>query len=305
MPAEQSVKIAVRGLTRAIGVLLFGMLCALPAPASADVDALEQCVAELTRQLEEARRALAVAKDEPIGTGALDAGADDAAVVSQKMIAPGVAAETDEALDESAPESTVLPIGPVTVGGAMRVNDVPGSYKVQDAVAGPNRGGNGGNIELDTFRTNLALDYETFIGRFANRWYAAGIGKTYNVLHTGWLGYRFADDSGVQGGVNRGPFAPGAYGVLQSWFFDQHSDVGLSDDMDLGIKYSTAIDQWKLDMAGYPSSAGRSFGRSLNSAPYSYDAVRWEESVDADGNVSYGGKHNGFDECDQLNLHAI
>ncbi|NCC29854.1 MAG: hypothetical protein EOM22_17345, partial [Gammaproteobacteria bacterium] len=136
----------------AIGALLLGMLCALPAAASADVDALEQRVAELTRQLEEARRTLAAAKGEPTGTGALDTGADDAAVVSQDMIAPNVVAETDEALDESAPESTVLKIGPVTVGGAMRVNYVLGSYKVQEAVAGPNRGGNGGNIELDTFR---------------------------------------------------------------------------------------------------------------------------------------------------------
>jgi hypothetical protein len=54
MPVEQSVKIAVRGLTRATGALLFGMPCALPASASADVDALEQCVAEFTHQREEA-----------------------------------------------------------------------------------------------------------------------------------------------------------------------------------------------------------------------------------------------------------
>ena len=289
----------------AIGALLLGMLCALPAAATADVDALEQRVAELTRQLEEARRALAAAQDEPIGTGALDVGADDAAVVSQQLIAPGVVAETDEAPDESAPESTALKIGPVTVGGAMRVNYVLGSYKVQEAVAGPNRGGNGGNIELDTFRINLALDYENIIGRLEYRWYPAGTGKSYNFLHTGWLGYRFADDSEVQVGVNRVPFGPGPYGVSQSWFFDQHYYVGLSDDMDLGIKYSTSIDQWTLDAAYYPLSEGSYFGRSLNSTRYSYDAVRWGESIDADGNVSYGGEHNGFDERNQLNLRAI
>jgi hypothetical protein len=75
--------------------------------------------------------------------------------------------------------------------------------------------------------------------------------------------------------------------------------------MDLGIKYSTSIDQWTLDAAYYPLSEGSYFGRSLNSTRYSYDAVRWGESIDADGNVSYGGEHNGFDERNQLNLRAI
>ncbi len=70
-----------------VGALLLRMLCALPAMASTDVDVLEQPVAELTRQLEETRRELAAAKGEPTVTGALDAGADDVAIVSRKMIA--------------------------------------------------------------------------------------------------------------------------------------------------------------------------------------------------------------------------
>lgn len=137
------------------------------------------------------------------------------------------------------------------------------------------------------------------------RWYPANSNKSYNFLHTGWLGYRFADKSEVKVGVNRVPFGPGAYGVSQSYFFDQHYYVGLSDDMDLGIKYTTSIDDWTIDLAYYAASEGNYFGRSLNSTRYSFDTVRWEESVDADGTVHYGGDRNGFDERNQFNVRAI
>jgi hypothetical protein len=279
----------------AVGSLVLGVLCALPAGAGADIGALERRVAELTRQLAEAQRELEVAKSGPAG----HAGAS-----SQRMVVTEEHASIEPPVDEDpASEDKAFKIGPVTVGGAMRVNYVLGSYK--DLDNGPNRGGNGGNVELDTFRINLALDYENIIGRLEYRWYPGGTGKNYNFLHTGWLGYRFADDSEIQIGVNRVPFGPGPYGVSQSWFFDQHYYVGLSDDMDLGTKYSTAIDQWTLDVAYYGASEGSYFGRSLDSARYSYDAVRWQESVDADGNVVFGGSNNGFDERHQFNVRAI
>ncbi|MBK1643635.1 hypothetical protein CKO25_02965 [Thiocapsa imhoffii] len=289
--------------SRMLGVLLVPMLSAPPSIVlgeASDVEELEQRVANLASQLAAAQRSLEAAR-----AGRIEDRVADDAVVSREMVAPGVVAETDQALDESAPESTVFKIGPVTIGGAMRVNYVLGSYKIPEINPGPNRGGRGGNIELDTFRINLALDYDNLIGRLEYRWYTAGSGKSYNFLHTGWLGYRFADDSEIQLGVNRVPFGPGPYGVSQSWFFDQHYYVGLSDDMDLGIKYSTTIDRWLLDVAYYPMSEGSYFGRSLNSTRYSYDAVRWRETVDADGNVSFGVENNGYDERHQFNVRAI
>jgi hypothetical protein len=112
------------------------------------------------------------------------------------------------------------------------------------------------------------------------------------MLHTGWVGYQIDDDTQVQVGVNRVPFGPGAYGVSNSWFFDQHYYVGLADDMDLGIKYSTTYGNWNVDFAYYVSDEGQWRGGSADSARYSYDIVKNENG-------------NGYEERNQLNARAI
>ena len=194
--------------------------------------------------------------------------------------------------------SSKMELGPLTVGGAMRVNYVLGSNP--GGGSGPSRGGNGGNFELDTFRINLSLDYQQFIGKLEYRWY-----NGYNFLHTGWLGYEFDDAGQLQVGVTRVPFGPGPYGISQSWFFDQHYYVGLADDMDLGIRYVTTRGNWDLGFAYFPSSEGEWNGTSEDSARYSYDAVKWTESIDEDGNLSFGGAVNGYEERNQFNVRAI
>jgi len=194
-------------------------------------------------------------------------------------------------------------IGPLRIGGAVRVNYVYGSY--ENLGNGPNRGGHGGNVELDTFRINMALNYQQLIGKLEYRWYPAGTGKNYSFLHTGWLGYQFDEDSHIEVGVNRVPFGAGPYGISQSWFFDQSYYVGLSDDPDLGFKYRTKVDNWSLDFGYYPRSEPSFSGRSVDSARYGYDAVRWNESIDENGTVVFGGSRNGYREKDQFNVRAI
>ncbi|MFD2114021.1 hypothetical protein [Thiorhodococcus fuscus] len=270
-------------------LVLMGAIAMLPGlAAAATTGDLEQRVADLKRQLAEAEQALAQSKGLPMQ-------AEPAPVAD--------APQETETASTVAKEDSGFHVGPVQINGTIRANYVLGSYEGYDN--GPNRGGNGGNVELDTLSLRLALDYNNIIGALDYRWYPAGNGTNYSFLHTAWLGYRFADDSQVQVGVNRVPFGPTAYGVSQSWFFDQHYYVGLSDDMDLGIKYTTSIDNWTLDFGYYAASEGSYLGRSLNSARYSYDAVRWTESVDENGNVIYGGAHNGYEERNQFNVRAI
>ncbi len=245
----------------------------------ADVADLERRVADLNRQLELAQRELATAKE--------------AASAAQEQ-----AARAEAELDSRGePEPAKIQVGPVTVGGAMRVNYILGSYP--GGGSGPSRGGNGGNFELDTFRINLALDYDQLIGKAEYRWY-----NGYNFIHTGWLGYRFEDGSEVQVGVNRVPFGPGPYGVSQSWFFDQHYYVGLADDMDLGLKYSTELANWDLDFAYFFSSEWNGNGTSADSARYGYDAVTWRSGLDDDGNL-ISAPLNGYEERNQFNIRAI
>ena len=65
-------------------------------------------------------------------------------------------------------------------GGAMRVNYVRGSYP--GGGDGPNRGGNGGNFELDTFRVNLDYRQGPVLGKAEYRFYDG-----YHFIHTGGL----------------------------------------------------------------------------------------------------------------------
>ena len=103
----------------------------------------------------------------------------------------------------------------------------------------------------------------------------------------------------------RVPFGPSPYGVSSSWFFDQHFYVGLADDMDLGVRWSGTLDKLTLDLGYYLQSEFQTDGKSVASARYSYDVIKWEERVDANGNVEWGAGENGFDEQHQFNLRAI
>jgi len=195
--------------------------------------------------------------------------------------------------------SHAIDLGPVSIGGAIRANYINGDYVTDDSDA-PQRGGNGGNFELDTFRINASLVQDQWLGEFEYRWYDG-----YNMLHTGWLGYDFQDAGQLQVGVTRVPFGPGAYGVSQSYFFDMHYYLGLSDDMDLGATYSTSLGNWDLDLGYFFTSEPNGNGSSLDSARYSFDIVKWEETINTAGDVSYGVSENGYEERNQVNARAI
>ena len=190
---------------------------------------------------------------------------------------------------------------PIKIGGALGINYAYGSYEGND------RGENGGAVDVDVFRLNADLAVQNVIGRVEYRWQAGGGPSydTYSMIHTAWLGYDAGDSGIFRAGIVRVPFGPTAYGVSSSYFFDQHWYVGLSDDMDLGIRWSKTLGKLALDIGYYPSSEPQTDGNSLESSRYGYDVVRWEETIDADGTVNYGVGENGFQERHQINLRGI
>lgn len=179
----------------------------------------------------------------------------------------------------------------LSIGGAVRVNYFGGDYIDKSPNTQADAAGNG-TIALDTFRINMDYQRGSWLGKFEYRFYPGYFGNdSYHFLHTGWLGYDFEQAGQVQVGVNRVPFGPGPYGVSQSWFFDQHYYVGLSDDMDLGIKYTREKGDWTFDLAYYYSDEGNWSGSTSDSARYSYDVV--DETGD------------GYEERNQFNARAI
>ena len=216
-------------------------------------------------------------------------------IVILLIVASFAIADTDEeqAVEAEAPEKS-----PIKIGGAMRVNYVYGTYGDED---NPHpRGEKIGDADLEIFRLNADLDYQNIISRLEYRWYDG-----YSMIHTAWLGYNLGDIGTLKAGIVRVPFGPTAYGVSTSWFFDQHFYVGLSDDPDLGVSWSSTFDKLTLDVGFFLMSEPQTIGNSLESSRYAYDVVKWEENADADGNVEWGVGENGFEEQLQFNLRAI
>ncbi|MFO8153905.1 hypothetical protein [Thioalkalivibrio sp.] len=194
-----------------------------------------------------------------------------AAAVAASLVVPGVAAA----------EYDSIQVGNLSIGGALRAN-----YRIGDYDGTRSDFDKGGDFFLDTARINLDYASGPWLGKLEYRWYSG-----YNMLHTGWVGYDFENESQVQVGVNRVPFGPGAYGVSQSWFFDQHYYVGLSDDMDLGVKYTLPAGDWTWDFGYYLQDEGDWSGDTRDSARYSYDVVNESGS--------------GYEERNQVNLRGI
>ncbi|WP_241546907.1 hypothetical protein [Thiohalobacter thiocyanaticus] len=187
-------------------------------------------------------------------------------------------------MSEITPAPAKIKVGNLTIGGAIRANYAVGDYPEGNGATRATE--DKGDFALDTFRINLDYLSGPWQAKAEYRWYPG-----YNMLHTGWVGYNFEDQSQVQAGVNRVPFGPGPYGISQSWFFDQHYYVGLSDDMDLGVKYSRPMGDWTWDVAYYYSDEGDYRGSTHKSARYSYDVVNESGS--------------GYKERNQFNLRGI
>ncbi|AKJ96361.1 MULTISPECIES: hypothetical protein [Thioalkalivibrio] len=186
----------------------------------------------------------------------------------------------------AAAEYDSIQVGNLAIGGALRANYTVGDYE------GDRRDWDkGGDFLLDTARINLDYENGPWLGKMEYRWYNDAA-SSYNMLHTGWVGYRFENENQLEVGVTRAPFGPGAYGVSQSWFFDQHYYVGLSDNMNLGVKYTMPMGDWTWDVGYFYSDAGSYSGNnSDDSARYSYDVV------DETG--------TGFEERNQVNFRGI
>ena len=163
--------------------------------------------------------------------------------------------------------ASAIEIGPLDIGGAIRANYTQGDY-IKDDSGAPQRGGNGGNFELDVFRLNLDFSHENWIAKGEYRWYDG-----YNFLHTGWFGYESDAFGHLEVGLTRTPFGVGPYGPANSWFFDQHYYVGLSDAMKLGATYTRAFGNLTLDLGYYPMDIINGKGASDESARYSYAIV--------------------------------
>jgi len=290
-------KLSKRGIQRLlIGVCLLALTCGTSS-AQDSTEALEQRVQMLSTQLNAAKQQLAQSelKREEVGRALKSLATREAAVSAQEAALAALADAAAPSSSKITPGDLIPALKGLEIGGAIRANYYGGDYTSGGLAEDMNRGDDG-TISLDTFRINMDYERGAWIGKFEYRFYpgySSNNSDGYSFIHTGWLGYNFENKDQVQVGINRVPFGPGAYGVSQSWLFDQHYYVGLSDDMDLGIKYQTVKGDWSFDLAYYISDEGSYFGENFSndSVRYSYDVVNESGS--------------GYEERNQFNARAI
>jgi hypothetical protein len=276
-------------------ILALGLFCSTTSGlhAQSSTAELEREVARLQRQLAATQQQLSASRQrEAQAERALESLEQRESEVAEKE--EQLANAADLGPSKITPGDLIPALEGLSIGGAIRANYYGGDY-ASGGAEDQNRGDDG-TISLDTFRINMDYSRGSWVGKFEYRFYpgySSNNSDSYSFIHTAWLGYNFENDDQLQVGINRVPFGPGAYGISQSWFFDQHYYLGLADDMDLGIKYTTTQGDWTFDFAYYLTDEGSYLGEN-----FSTDSVRYSYDVTNESG-------NGYEEENQFNARAV
>lgn len=191
---------------------------------------------------------------------------EEAAVADAVPAKPGV---PDAAAEEDPFE--------LDLGGALRFN-----YAYRDFTESSRS--KGGDLEFDLFRIDVDAEYGDLLASAQYRWY-----DYQEVLHHGWVGYRFTESVEARAGVTQVPFGILPY-ASHSWWFGVPYYLGFEDDYDMGgtLEYESAL--WELHLGLFKNAE---YGNAGRSERYSFDLV-----TDASR-----GQTN--EETNQLNARAV
>lgn len=264
---EQTQRSRPWGRERRLAWLACLVLAAQAAAAQAAGDEVEALAAELESlkerlaELETLRERVRVLEDK---LAEARAGRDAPASADDKRDLAALAQGQTE--DEAADG--------VTMGGALRFNLFWNDFS---ETVESKRGAGG----LDLFRISADGSFRDILVSAEYRYY-----PFMDVIHHGWIGYEFADESRLQAGITRVPFGLLPYAAHNFWFGAPYY-LGLSDDYDLGVKYTRTTGAWDWRVAFFKN------GELSNAASvdrYSLDVV------------AAGGSAN--EEANQVNLRG-
>jgi hypothetical protein len=131
-------------------------------------------------------------------------------------------------------------------------------------------------------RIGARASYDAFKLEFEYRIY-----PLYQFLRNAVLAYQVNDRLSFDVGVSRVPFGLLPF-ASNSWFFGLPYYLGMEDDADFGLRAHWLPGNWDLWLAFYKNSEGSYFGRSLDSARFSYDALSTFSSFSTDSNMRRG-----------------
>ncbi|MCT4615323.1 MAG: hypothetical protein N4A49_10665 [Marinifilaceae bacterium] len=182
----------------------------------------------------------------------------------------------------------------VKIGGAVRYNI---RYKDWD----DNSRSMGGDVVMDVFKIDVKADYGKLFLDADYRFYPKDFGR--NMIHHGYLGYKFDDQTQVHLGVHKVDFGILPY-ASHSAFFNLPYYIGFEDDYDTGLKFVHNTKKWDISLAWYKcAEGGREFktfsdgsmGYGTDNARYSFDlSGDTEEKGQFNGRVAYKHKSHEF-----------
>lgn len=154
----------------------------------------------------------------------------------------------------------------IRVHGALRTQ-----YSYEDFNAS-NRD-RGGDIDFDMARINFdgSLGNVLFSGEY--RFY-----QFMNVIHHGWVGYKFTDYLTTEAGIHQVPFGNLPFNS-HNFFFSSNYYLGLEDDYDMGAKILYQRDPWDLQLAFYKNDEQGGVDGFVDnrSDRYSFDVVGFRD----------------------------
>lgn len=128
-------------------------------------------------------------------------------------------------------------------------------------------GARDGDLRFSVLRIGARASYDAFKLEFEYRIY-----PFYQFVRNAVLAYHVDDRLSFDVGVSRVPFGLLPF-ASNSWFFGLPYYMGLEDDADFGFRAHYLPGNWDLWLAFYKNSEGSYFGKSTDSARFSYDAV--------------------------------
>lgn len=169
------------------------------------------------------------------------------------------------------------------IGGALRFNYVLTDFN-------DDNNDRGGDMVFDIFRINVDASYKNVLLSAEYRWYSY-----MNVIHHGWVGYKFSDTTQAQAGVTKVPFGILPFASHSYWFGETYY-LGLEDDYDMGVKYVYDDTPWNLQLAFFKNG---DWGDPTDLNRYSVDVVvaddqENEETNQVNARLAYKFKHGTF-----------
>lgn len=177
-----------------------------------------------------------------------------------------------ELATERKPEPEPEPAPAVKFGGALRFNVV---YNEESDASVGKRGESG----LDTFRLNVDGKLDHFLISAEYRFYSY-----MNVIHHGWVGYEFDDESQLQLGISQVPFGLLPYASHNSWYGVPYY-LGFADDYDMGVKYVRQDGAWSSHLAFYKNEE---LNDASNLDRFGFDLARVDEQQNEEANTLNG-----------------